>query len=142
MKFYCHYSVKQWLTGFLEMKSATLSAGNNCWIVTPDCVIISATFSEPPLISTKAMRTSLRNLGTRSDSRCLTHSRRNFIGSDFSDANTGAKIKIECYYKQLWPIKCYKSSNFCQFFVRNGKHCFVFIIIKWEDVFIMKTYNI
>ena len=77
------------------MISGTLSScfdGNNWLIVKPDCIHISSTFWRP-LISTKDLRTHLRNLGTCSPSRCFTDSSKNFIGSDFSDANTGATKK-------------------------------------------------
>ena len=77
------------------MISGILSScfGSNNWlIVKPDRIHISSTFWWP-LISTKDLRTLLRNLGTCSPSRCFTDSSKNFIGSDFSDANTGAAKK-------------------------------------------------
>ena len=77
------------------MISGSLSSlfdGNNWLIDKPDRVHISSTFWWP-LISTKDLRTLLRNLGTCSTSRCFTDSSKNFIGSDFSDANTGATKK-------------------------------------------------
>ena len=76
------------------MISGSLSSfdGNNWLIVKPDRIHISSTFWTP-LIATKDLRTLLRNLGTCSPSRCFTDSSKNFIGSDFSDANTGATKK-------------------------------------------------
>ena len=88
------------------MISGSLSSlfdGNNWLIDKPDRIHISSTFWWP-LISTKDLRTLLRNLGTCSPSRCLTDSSKNFIGSDFSDANTGAKKKDRRLVSRLHHI--------------------------------------
>ena len=82
---------------FVSVNSVTfsdgISDGNNWLIVKPERLIISPTFSSLE-ISTKDFRTFERNLGTWLGSRRLTDSSRNFIGSDISDANTGAVNKV------------------------------------------------